>query len=44
MVVYCFKAPESCLAEIDKEWKYKYWWWQLVQMSQVFSRSGSCVN
>ena len=31
---FIVKAPESCLAEVDKKWNHKYWRWQLVQMRE----------
>ena len=31
---FIVKAPESCLTEVDRKWKPKYWRWQLVQTSE----------
>ena len=28
---FIVRAPESCLTEVDRKWKHKYWQWQLVQ-------------
>ena len=41
---FIVRAPESCLTEVDRKWKHKYWQWQLVQTIEgVFFRGGTCV-